>query len=243
MQHVNAPGKGRRFARAASLWVMLWAPVLVSAAPPGPDDQTPVAARLASLGDRLQRLEDANQIENVQRTYGYFVDKAMWHEVSDLFAEDGTYEIGGRGVFVGRRRVLEYLMVGLAPERPVEGRLYNHMTLQPIVHVDPDGLHAHVRARAWVMSSGGWGDAMYENELVKEGGVWKFSKVRGPFHMYGPMEGWAKTSVPNTRPDSFLPPPDRPPTVVYLAYPSVYIVPFDYPNPVTGHPWKGDPRN
>lgn len=208
----------------------LLVPALASAAPD--------SERLASLERRLQRLEDANQIEVVQRTYGYFVDKAMWREVSDLFAEDGTYEIGGRGVFVGRRRVLEYLQTGLAPERPVEGRLYNHMTLQPIVHVDPDGLRAHVRARAWVMSSAGWGDAMYENELVKEGGVWKFSKVRGPFHMYSPMEGWAKTSVPNTRPDSFLPPPDRPPTVVYLAYPSVYIVPFDYPNPVTGRPWS-----
>jgi hypothetical protein len=208
----------------------LWVPALASA--------TPDSERLAGLEQRLQRLEDANQIEVVQRTYGYLVDKALWREVSDLFAEDGTYEIGGRGVFVGRGRVLEYLQTGLAPERPVEGRLYNHMTLQTIVHIDPDGLHAHVRARAWVMSTAGWGDAMYENELLKKGGIWKFSKVRGPFHMYSPMEGWGKTTVPNTRPDSFLPPPDRPPTVVYLAYPSVYIVPFDYPNPVTGRPWS-----
>ena len=90
------------------------------------------------------------------------------------------------------------------------------------------------------MSSGGWGDAMYENELVKQGGVWKFSTVRGPFQMFSSLDGWAKASVPNTRPDSFLPPPDRPPSVIYLAYPSVYIVPFDYPNPVTGRPWKAD---
>jgi len=195
--------------------------------------------RLEAIGRRLQRLEDANEIENVQRTYGYFVDKAMWHEISDLFADDGTYEIGGRGVFVGKRRVLEYLQVGLGTERPAEGRLYNHMTLQPIVHVDPDGLHAHVRARAFVMSSGGWGDCLYENELVKENGVWKFSKVKGPFTMYTSFAGWAKNVIPNTRPESFLPPPDRPPTVVYLAYPSVHIVPFDYPNPVTGKPFVG----
>jgi hypothetical protein len=42
--------------------------------------------RLAKLEQRLQRLEDANQIEVVQRTYGYFVDKAMWREVSERAA-------------------------------------------------------------------------------------------------------------------------------------------------------------
>ena len=83
--------------------------------------------RLADLGRRLQHLQDANEVEALQRTYGYFVDKAMWTEISQLFAEDGTYEIGGRGVFIGPKRVLEYLQVGLGAERPVEGRLINHM--------------------------------------------------------------------------------------------------------------------
>ena len=32
-------------------------------------------------------------------------------------------------------------------------------------------------------------------------------------------------------------PPDLPQTVVYLTYPPYYIVPFQYPNPVTGKPW------
>jgi len=39
--------------------------------------------------------------------------------------------------------------------------------------------------------------------------------------------------LPNTRPAKDLP-PDRPPTVVYQAYPATYIPPDDYPNPVTG---------
>ena len=30
-------------------------------------------------------------------------------QIADLFTEDGTLEIGGRGVFVGRQRVLQYL--------------------------------------------------------------------------------------------------------------------------------------
>jgi hypothetical protein len=194
--------------------------------------------RLADLGRRLQRLQDANDVEALQRTYGYFVDKGMWTEISQLFAADGTYEIGGRGVFIGPRRVLEYLQVGLGAERPAEGRLINHMQFQPFVTVSADGTRAKIRMRAFVISNGGWGIPMYENEYVKEDGVWKISKLWGPFRMYTSAEGWAKSATPNTRPDSFPPPPDRLPSVVYLTYPSPYIVPFHFPHPVTGAPFK-----
>jgi hypothetical protein len=196
-----------------------------------------VEARLKALDARITRLEDANQIEIVQKTYGYFVDKAQWTQLSKLFAENATLEIGGRGVFVGRARVLEYMQKAFGPDGPVEGRIINHMQFQPIVDVDPDGKHARQRMRAFVMSNGGWGIPLYENEYVKEDGVWKISRLHGPFTMYTSWDGWAKSATPNTRPDSFLPPPDLPPTVVYLTYPSYYIVPYHYPNPVTGKPW------
>ena len=87
------------------------------------------------------------------------------------------------------------------------------------------------------MSNGGWGDVIYENRYVKEGGIWKVASIRAPFVMYTSLEGWAKSATPNTRPESFAPPPDRLPTTVYLTYPSPHIVPFHYPNPVTGKPF------
>ena len=196
-------------------------------------EQTP-EQRLQALSVRVQRLQDANDVETVQRTYGYFVDKGLWAEVADLFAEDGTYEIGGRGVFVGRARVLEYLRTGMGTERPVEGRLINHMQFQPIVTVSADGLSAKLRMKALVVSFAGWGDVIYENTYVKQNGVWKIATIRAPFVMYTNFDGWARNATPNTRPDSFLPPPDRMPTEVYLTYPSYYLVPFHYPHPVTG---------
>lgn len=90
---------------------------------PGSEAARPLATdeRLNALGSRLQRLQDANEIEILQRTYGYFVDKAMWTEIADLFTENGTYEIGGRGVFVGKQRVLEYLRVGWARSGRLRG--------------------------------------------------------------------------------------------------------------------------
>ena len=192
------------------------------------------ADRLTDLDRRITRLEDANAIERVQRTYGYFVDKAQWTRLSELFTDDATLEIGGRGVFVGRTRVLEYMQKAFGPDGIKEGSIINHMQFQPIADVDPDGLHGHQRMRAFVMSNFGWGIPLYENEYRKENGIWKISKLHGPFTMYSSWEGWAKSATPNTRPDSFDPPPDLPPTVVYLTYPSYYIVPYHYPNPVTG---------
>jgi hypothetical protein len=212
-----------------------------AAKPSGPADDdaalAAAAAKLDALGQRIERLEDANQVEIVQRTYGYFVDKAQWTQLSQLFAKDATLEIGGRGVFVGQARVLEYMQKAFGPDGVKEGSIINHMQYQPIVDIDPDGRHAKMRMRAFVMSNGGWGLPIYENEYVKEDGVWKISRLHGPFTMYTSWDGWAKSATPNTRPDSFLPPPDLPPTVVYLTYPSYYIVPFHYPNPVTGKPW------
>ena len=197
-----------------------------------------MSTELDALGQRIGHLEDANQIETLQRTYGYFVDKAQWTLLSELFAKDATLEIGGRGVFTGRERVLEYMQTAFGKDGLTEGRLINHMQFQPITDVDPSGTHAKMRMRAFVMSNGGWGLPLYENEYIKEDGVWKISKLHGPFTMYTSWEGWARNAVPNTRPDSFPPPPDLPPSVVYLTYPSYYIVPFHYPNPVTGIPWQ-----
>ena len=61
------------------------------------------AAELAHLQQQVVRLEDERDIEILQRTYGYYVDRNNWSEIAQLFTTDGTLEIGGRGVFVGRR--------------------------------------------------------------------------------------------------------------------------------------------
>jgi hypothetical protein len=214
-------------------------PLLALAAVAGAARAQDVDAQLKALDARITRLEDANQIEIVQKAYGYFVDKAEWTQLSELFAKDATLEIGGRGVFVGKDHVLDYMHGAFGADGPTEGRIINHMQFQPIVDVDPDGKHAKQRMRAFVMSNGGWGIPLYENEYVKEDGVWKISKLHGPFTMYSGWDGgWIKGATPNTRPDSFGEPPDLPPTVVYLTYPSYYIVPYHYPNPVTGKPFK-----
>src|SRR5580658_4006576 len=194
------------------------------------------AQRIAHLKWQVDRLDDQRQIEILQRTYGYYVDKNLWEQIADMYTEDGTLEIGGRGVYVGRARVLQYLRwLG----KPQDGKLYDHTQIQPIVDVSPDGKVAKGRWRALVFGGavGGTsvlGDCIYENEYRKENGVWKIAKLHAYFEMYSTLEqGWAEFATPNTRPEKTLP-PDLPPTSVYDMYPGTLVAPLHYANPVTG---------
>jgi hypothetical protein len=196
-----------------------------------------IESQLNGLGGRIQRLQDLNEVEIVQHAYGYFVDKAQWHYLADLFADDATLEIGGKGVFLGKARVLEYMHVGLGAIGPHDGLLIDHQQFQCLPTIAPDGVAAHTRCIAFVMSSGGWGHVYYEDTFVKQNGVWKFKTLHGPFNMYsGYKVGWLDNTILNTTPEKWPPWPDLPPTVLYMTYPNYYIEPFDYPNPVTGRP-------
>jgi hypothetical protein len=194
-------------------------------------------SELNALGARIERLEDITEVEIVQNAYGYYVDKAQWRSVANLFGPESTLEIGGKGVFIGTERVFEYMTVGLGPIGPRENSLIDHQQFQCLPTVYDDGLTAEQRCIAFVMSSGGWGHVYYENDYEKVDGVWRMKALHGPFNMYsGYKLGWLDDVIINTFPEKWPPYPDLPPTVIYLAYPSYYVEPFHYPNPVTGNP-------
>jgi len=212
--------------------------LLMASAVPAAAQTAAMEKQLAEAGATLRRLADERQIERVQRAYGYYVDKAMWDNVADLFATNGTLEIGGRGVFVTKARVLQYMRIGLGPDGPRAGIVIDHTQFQGVVHVAPDGQTAKGRWRAFVMGIGRGpviGVVTYENDYVREDGVWKIAALRAPFVMYTEAQtGWETSAVINTKPSSFPPLPDRPPSVLYETYPTVYAPPFHYTNPVTG---------
>ena len=84
--------------RAAMLAVaLLAAPVPVQA--------QNIDAQVAELTERVERLEATRAVIKLQRAFGYYVDRGLWSEAADLFANDGTIEIGLDGVYVGKARV------------------------------------------------------------------------------------------------------------------------------------------
>jgi hypothetical protein len=196
-----------------------------------------LAARAAALERDIARLEDEKAIEKLQRIYGFYTDKQFWSQAADLFAANGTIEVGGRGVYVGKDRVLAFLKLN-GPESPQPGRLFDQMQLQPIVDVAPDGRTAKGRWHMFAQEAmhdeyARWGLGVFENEYVKEGGVWKIQRLHLYTTMYTPYEdGWAKTALPNEGASQELP-PDRPPSIEYKAFPAAFVVPFHYENPVS----------
>lgn len=193
------------------------------------DEVTALRAEAGAAGDYIA-------IANLQAAYGYYVDKSRWDDVADLFTADATLEIAGRGLFVGQDSIREYLhALG-----PLEyGRMYNHMQLQPVIHVDEDGQNAKARWRAFMLVGklGGearWGEATYENEYTKDNGVWKISKLHSYIGFYVEYdEGWHRGGVPlPERKEGTT--PDGEPTVEYGVYPEVFVPPYHYENPVTG---------
>jgi hypothetical protein len=196
-----------------------------------------LARDAAELARNVARIEDENEIEKLQRIYGFYIDKHLWTEAAALFAGDGTIEMGGQGVYVGRERVLEYLQT-LGAEFPQQGRLFDQMQLQPVIHVTLDGLTAKGRWHLFAQDAehgeyARWGVGVYENEYVKDDGVWKIRSLHQYNTMYAPYEdGWGKTALPNPGPLAVLP-PDRPPTVPHEAYPAAFVAPFHYENPGT----------
>ena len=196
-----------------------------------------VRHRAADLVHRVTLLGDEQEIENLQRIYGYYVDRGMWDEVADLFASDGTIEMGLRGVYVGKSRIRKFLEA--AGPRAADGVLNDHLQLQVIADVAPDGRAAQARSRELAMTGvyqgqGAWSEGVFENSFVKEGGEWKFKSL----HFYPTFitdydKGWAKDAQPAPGVIAELP-PDRPPTEVYEIYPKEHVPPFHYGNPVTG---------
>ncbi len=151
-----------------------------------------------ALGQRIERLQDLTDIEIVQNAYGYYVDKAQWRSLADLFDDDATLEIGGKGIFTGKARVFEYMTVGLGPIGPRDGSLIDHQQFQCLPTVHDDGVTGEARCIAFVMSSGGWGHVYYEDDFVKENGVWKFRKLHAPFNMYSDTSSAGRTRPPST---------------------------------------------
>ena len=197
-------------------------------------------SRLADYRHRVELLKDKDAVENLQAAYGFYVDKMLWREVADLFAANGSFEFGQMGVYVGKPHIQRALLL-FGKEGPEYGKLNNYMQLQSVIHVAPDGRTAKARWQGVQMTgrkneSGQWGLGVYENEYVKEGGVWKISKLHFYFTAATDYDlGWMKSAIPAPGQSGAVP-PDKPPTEVYRAYPGVYVPPFDYNHPVTGEP-------
>jgi len=224
--------------RAASLGALA---LLMIAAPAQAQS---IDTQIEQLTERVERLEGARAVRKLQRAFGFYVDRGLWGEAADLFADDGTIEIGIDGVYQGKDRIREYLRrLHGGQEGLIYGQLNEWVTLQPAIAVAADGMSATARWRDHGMlgqytSHAEWRDGIYENTYVREGGVWKIKSLHLYVNFVAPYErGWARLRGSEGLAQSEASkafPPDRGPTESYDPFPAVQLPGFQARHPVTG---------
>jgi uncharacterized protein (TIGR02246 family) len=134
-------------------------------------------AAAASSADRLQRLEDMEEIRTLLLDYGRFLDSRDLAAYSRLFAKDGEW-VGGFGSARGPEEILAFMQknLGTGPNR---GNTFHILSNFEIV-VDRDSATAWSR---WTfITPGADGKPVisqagrYDDVLVREDGRWRFKR-------------------------------------------------------------------
>ena len=142
--------------------------------------------RLDALEAQVVAAEDVAAIKRLQRQYGYYVDKGMWEDVADLYAEDAVANYPA-GTYVGHDSIRKHLFINVGGGQVGENglpdnRIYNHLNIQPVVHLDPGGRTAKGRWRAFAMfgtfgAGATWAEGVYEMTYKKVGDAWKIQTL------------------------------------------------------------------
>jgi hypothetical protein len=207
-------------------------------------------SQVKTLQTQLGITQDIEAIKKLQRTYGYYIDNWLTNEIVDLFSDSpDTLLIVHSGKFHGKEGVKRFFRAREGREKRRPNMLHQVMQLSPIIDVSPDGMTAWGRwygfgANATPVPDGiyhGWMDGVYENEYIKENGVWRIKILRWWMYFFAPYSvGWIekeKQCDPHFR---HKPPLDTKPDEPgeETLYPSTYICPFHYNHPTTGQPVK-----
>lgn len=207
---------------------------------------------LRITANALAMAEAFDGAENVANAYGYYIDQFAWHETAALFARDGWKELSYVGTFIGRDHVLQSLLGRYGDAGPSATLQTLHQTAQPYVTVSGDGSRAQVRERLLQMNSAANGTpnassgsmifGVYENQVVKEGGIWR---IHGMDLDYIALADYAKgwTGIDPEASKRFAPPPEQIARLnpdaplrgeVFAPYPRIAPLGFHFANPVSG---------
>ena len=211
-------------------------------------DSRTLAATLASLVQRLDRLDDEAAIAHLQHRQSYLLARHDWDALVELFAAQASFEPGLQGVYVGKESIRQALDQFGATPLP-QGEIDDRILFQTYVSVAPDGRSAAARVDELGLQgtpgvSAQWTQGIYENTYVNENGEWRIQSL----HYYPRLItdydlGWGADAQAAPGPDAGFP-SDAPPSESVGVYPEFYIPAFHFAHPVSGRPPQypeGDP--
>ena len=167
-----------------------------------PEIKGPAAAALAALNRRIQAMNDEDKVANLQNAYGYYTDRKMWDDASDLFTDDGVLELGDVGIYSSARSIRRsYERFG--PQGLQYGQMNNRLIFNLLVSVSPNGAEARTRAVEFNMlgdykaGTASLGLDVIENRYAKgTDGIWRIREMRVfPIMATDYYQGWAKSRL------------------------------------------------
>jgi hypothetical protein len=213
-------------------------PDLPALATPPVDPKMNPATALAALEQRIAVMNDEDKVRNLQNAYGYYMDRKMWDDVTDLFTSDGALSIANVGVYDGPKSIRRALERS-GPAGLKHGQLNELMQLDMAVAIEPGGMEARARGLEFgMLGEADKGTAFYtlaifENRYVKQNDIWRIREMRlFPLMKTDYAQGWAKSQVVDPPPAKEYA-PDRPVLSSDVMSPGAIPV-FFAPNPATG---------
>jgi hypothetical protein len=167
--------------------------------PIGPAPKT--TATLAQLEQRIDALNAEDQARNLQNAYGYYIDRKMWDDVTDLFTSDGVLEIVGAGRHTGPAGIRKALERD-GPAGLKRGELNDHPLFDTMIEIAPGGMEARVRGLDlgilgdFSSARAQWSVSVFSNRFVKQDGVWKIREMRVfPLFTADYAQGWGQSRI------------------------------------------------
>ena len=169
-----------------------------------PDQDADLNGKVGRLSNQIARLEDADVIRRLHRTYESSLDKGMYEEVVSMFADESEV-VFNSGVFIGKNKGVRRLYCDLFSQgrtgrkiEPAPGFELDPSQLTDAVEVAPDRQSAKAKF-PYSMQVGTplisdlphlemarqqgqgvrqwWEGGIHEVSYVKEGDAWKIKRL------------------------------------------------------------------
>lgn len=158
-------------------------------------------ARIAELEAMVRQLNDREALRDLRYRYHEYINEGKFAEIVDLFTEDGELEFGPLGSAKGHDGIRGFFKrLGPAPSGTgssskgphfsyVKQYIHNH-----VLEINDDRAKgfSYLEARPVINGEAHMVAGRYDDEYVKSGGQWRFTRMIFTVHFIAPFkEGWA----------------------------------------------------
>lgn len=201
-------------------------------------------ASAAEVAAEAELLLAASAVQNLQSAYGSYLDRQLYDQVSDLFAEDAIFDIAGVGRYSGREGVRQALLRFGSPGLQ-HGELNDRPQLMPVITMAADGNSATLR-NIEIGMTGQHGGASFWSAAIQQftfqrgdDGIWRIAALHRYPRMRASYESGWQQPLSAALPAADNASPIAPSRLSPAAYPAAVPPPLDAaaqlaPEPVPG---------